>query len=806
MSILSFKANQAISLTSKKKSLVTNLCKLSFSASIVLSAFCIGSIITIQSAQASTCSCDQGKLYTIDIEELNGIHPHQLTLKANNAYYQLVDDKGSIIQDKLYNINAYEDGRIIAKRNGLFGALDASGNMTLDFKYDEIEALDNGFYQLTEYFGSKPATAIATASGNWLYPASGTFDKNTQVDYLYADKVNNITYFTISKNGKHGLINDKNQTLIAPIYDELTLLDTCPNERLFMKAVMGGKTGLIDQYQTIVVPFAENIDIESFNEDKQIFSVKSYKTKPNDYADNDTVVSEKLINGKGLLFIHSDSGIKRLNDNLYEYEKSGKYGMVDNNGVIVLPANSDGRITHLKDNLYVHKTSGKYGIINDNGTIVLPASFDDISGSYGATILIIKNQKTGILSEDDDNNLKIGTFYDDLEPYYSITYTLSEIENQALKTDEYSNEENEGHTGYYIAELNDQFGLVNSNNKVLIPIIYDELSVFEHFIKVKKDNKYGLLTENNDIIKPPIFDDITPLNDSHGDSIGMVFTKDHQQQLTNKFGHVITVFSDYRFVSDKLYELDNMSVIEKNGKYGLFSVKDKKVITPPIYEDMFDKIYNNSILAQLDGQKVLIDTSGKILIDDLSQYTEIFRLNDSDKIKVKTKDDKYGLIDYAGKTIIAPIYDSIATTRLSNDYVDMWSEKQVTRSIERYIVEKNGKHGIFDFNGKLITPIAYNHIQSIVYPAYFLVKKDEINDENIDSVETINFGLMNPAGKLVLEMKYDAIVSNYYESEGRIYAIDTHKNSVDTYDKTLKFLETQNLTAFEANNEWYKQQ
>lgn len=496
--------------------------------------------------------------------------------------------------------------------------------------------------------------------------------------------------------------------------------------------------------------------------------MKSYKTKPDDYADNDTVASEKLINGKGLLFIHSDSGIKHLNDNLYEYEKSGKYGIVDNNGVIVLPANSDGRITHLKDNLYVHKKLGKYGIINDNGTIILPESFDGISGSYGATILMIKNQKIGILSEDDDNNLKTDTFYDDLEPYYGTTYTLSEIENQALKTDEYNNEEYEGRTGYYIAELNDKFGLVDSNNKVLIPIVYDELSAFEHFIKVKEDNKYGLITENNDIIKPTIYDDITSLNDLHGDSIGMVFTKDHQQQLTNKFGHVLSDFSDYRFVNDKLDYLDNMSVIEKNGKYGLFSFKEKKVVIQPVYEDMYERIYNDSILAQLNGRKVLINTSGK--------------------------------------TIIAPIYDSIEISKLSDDYVDMWSEDKIENLIERYIVEKNGKYGIFDFNGKLITPIAYTHIQSILYPAYFLVTKDEVNDENIDSAETISFGLMNPEGKLVLEMKYDAIVHNYYNPEGKIYAIDAHQNSVDIYDKTLKFLETQNLTTFEANNEWYKQQ
>lgn len=786
--------NQAASVKSKKKSLVSNICRLSLSVSIALGTVLAVSIATPQSAQASTCSCSQGGLYTVDIEELNNSHPHQLTLKDNNAYYQLVDDKGSVIQDKLYDISAYEDGRIVAKRNGYFGAIDMTGNVVLDFKYDEIEALDNGFYQLTQYFGSKPATAIATASGNWLYPASGAFDKNTQVDYLYTDKVNQITYFTASKNGKHGLINDKQQTLIAPIYDELTLLDTCPNERLFIKAVMGGQTGLIDQHQKVVVPFAKNIDIKNFNEDKQLFSVTSYAAKRDSYFDNDTAVSETIINGKGMVVINSDGSIKDLNDDLYEY-----------------------------------KVSGKYGIIDRSGVIILPASFDHIFSSYDAPILVTQNQKMGVLTKNDDDSLKVDSFYDHLEPLYDITYTLSEIENQALKSDEYDENASEEQTTSavddtseienisesirynpstvsYIAQLNHKFGLVDSTNKVLIPIIYDELSFFEGFIKVKKDNKYGLLTANNDIIKPPIFDDVTPLNDSHGDSINMVFTQDHQQQLTNKFGSALTELSDYRFVSDKLYALDNMSVIEKDGKYGLFSLKDRKVIIQPIYEDMYERIYSNSILAQLNGKKVLIDTSGKMLIDDLSQYTDITRSDDSDNIEVKTKEDKYGLIDYAGKTIIAPIYDSLEIAKLSDDYVNVWSANDIEHSIERYIVEKNGKYGVFDLNGQLIVPIKYTHIKSILYPPYFLVTTDEnIDDENMDSADTVKFGLMDSAGKLVLKMKYDAIVPNYYDPEGKLYGINTHHNSVDIYDKTLKRLETQNLTTFAANNEWYDQ-
>ena len=146
------------------------------------------------------------------------------------------------------------------------------------------------------------------------------------------------------------------------------------------------------------------------------------------------------------------------------------------------------------------------------------------------------NQKIGIVTKGADSKLKVSEFYDGLELSEDSTYTLHEIESQLLKNEEDASTEEEviyeatsaeeateeadntlGATLYnpsnssYIAQINHKFGLVDSNNKVLIPIIYDELSYFNRFIKVKKDNKYGLLTDNNETVKALIYDDITPL-------------------------------------------------------------------------------------------------------------------------------------------------------------------------------------------------------------------------------------------------------------------------------------------------------
>ncbi len=789
---------------SNLNSIITKLRQLTWNISITSALFAIASIVAIPSAHAEYCNCNEGKIYTIDIAELNAAHPKQFNLELNNAYYQLVDNNGKVIQDKLYDVTPYEDGRIVAKRGGYYGVIDATGKVVIAFEYDEIELLANGFYQLAQYFGSQPATAIADNSGDWLYPASGAFEKNTQVDHFYRNKTKGVTYFKVLKDGKYGLINSRKQTLIRPTYDEMELLNTSAHERLFIKATLKHKVGLIDQYQKVIIPFSENTTIENFNEDKQLFSVKSYVPQGDGnigHLNRETVTAESLINANGETLIKSESSIRLLNSELYEYKDADKYGIVDRNGVILLLAEFD--------HLYSQYSQ------------------------YNAPILAARDQKIAIIVKDNQQRLVVDTFYDALELTYD-TYTLSEIQNQTVHdTNDANSDEKVSDEGpdsatstvritkqanselqantynpnntHYIARKDYKFGIVDSQNKIVVPLIYDELSYFESFIKVKKGSKYGLLTNNNETIKPLIHDDIVPLSDSNGtrDNIGIVFTKDNQQQLTDKFGSILTPFSDYRFVENKLQYLDNMSVIEKQGKYGLFSVTDKKIIVQPIYEDFFERIYNDSILAQLDGKKVLIDISGNILVDDLSQYAEIKRSSKENNIVVKTYDDKYGVIDYQGETIIPAAYESLELQELSNSYDAIWGENK--ESILFYVAEKKGKYGIFDHSGKRVAPIAYSYIQSLTYPPYFLVGREHnAGSEDDDDTQNSNLGLMDSTGKLVVAMDYQRIINNPYDPEGKLYVIDTQKKVVKTYDKNATLIDTQNLQAFKKTNEWYK--
>lgn len=772
------------------KPTIITLRKLTLGALMTSAVFAIAAMVIMPAAYAEYCNCNEGKLYSIEITELNASHPKQFELKLSHAYHQLIDNTGQVIQDKLYDIAAYEDGRIVAKRNGYYGVIDATGKVVVAFEYDEIELLANGFYQLTQYFGSQPATAIADNSGDWLYPASGAFEKNTQVNYLYSDKTSGVTYFKTFQDGKYGLINSQKQALIHPLYDKLELLNTCPNERLFIKATLNQKVGLIDHYQKVIIPFSQNTTIENFNEETLLFSVKSYVPQGEGnigHLNRDTVIAESLINADGETLIKSESSIRLLNSGLYEYKDSDKYGIIDSNAVILLPAQFD--------HLYSQYSQ------------------------YNAPILAAQAQKIGIVVKNNQQELVVDTVYDGLELSYD-TYTLSEIQGQTLDdTDaaysedsaiDYTTSELKAPTynpdnKHYIARKDHKFGIVDSQSQIVIPIIYDELNYFENFIKVKKEGQYGLLTSNNEIIKPTIYDDIVSLSDSNGtrDNIGLVFTKDNQQQLTDKFGSILMPFSNYRFVENKLQYLDNMSVIEKHGKYGLFSVADKKIIVAPLYEDFFERIYNDSILAQLDGKKVLIDTSGNILTDDLSQYAEIRRSSHNNEILVKTYDDKYGVIDYRGKTIIRAAYDSLELQELSDSYSAIWGENK--EPMVFYVAQKGGKYGIFDDSGKAIAPLSYSYIQSLTYPPYFLVSKEHnASSDGNDDNQNSNLGLMDSTGKLVIAMDNLRIIRNHYDLEGKLYAINDKKNIVKIYDNSAKLIDTQDLKIFKATNEWHE--
>lgn len=760
--------------------------------SLIASILFSSALATSTAAMADSCSCsDDSSVTTVSIEESNEAHPNQLTLTPSNAYYQLKDQNGQILQDRLYDVTPYPDGKMIAKRDGKYGLISTQGELIFDFQYDGIEILPADLYLLYRQQGAGYSSALVRSANDWLYPASGKFVANTGIEQLYYDQTNSIGYYRTSDNGKSGLINDQKQTLIANQYDEVELLDTCPNERLFMTVKVGDKTGLIDQNQKFVVPLASNQMIENFNEDEQIFKVSKYANEA--YSTEPTIISEKLIKGSGQTLIQSDSTIQSVVSNLYQYSYDKKYGL-----------------------------------INSKAEIIAPASFDYISSDSYSAPVVTRNDKQGILRKDDNTQqLLVSKYYDQLQEAYTEDKTLEQLRMPDSEEEAYS-EEASAEAAYdeaaydeaayaedeiiidateevivdaedseleldenynfqdtlFIAKNNNRYGLIDSYDQVRIPFLYDDIQLSSNILLVKKDQKYGLLTTHNETVVGVLYDNIETMYDAEDDLIYKI-TQGEQQGIINSVGEKLYPLSPYQIVDDSENGISRYTIIGSNGKYGLLNDNASSILIPAEYEKIDRELSNKNIIAQKNGKKVLIDTFGQVIPIDLSPYTEISDLDATDNLLVTDNSARQGVINSNGKVLIAPKYDAVTAIPLGY-YTD--------DSKTYYMIELDGYYGLLDTSGKTIIRPKYTDMSPLYYSAYL-----RVSDSKFDS-ETIKVGLVDDKGRVVKSFKYDAIEENYYGEDEQIALIMMIDNDVEIYDTKLKLIKKMSLEEYQQSS------
>lgn len=742
--------------------------------------FLISAMAASQSVLANSCSCDNSAIPTVSIEESNDAHPNQLTLESNNAYYRLIDQNGKILQDRLYDVTPYPDGRIAAKRDGRVGLISAKGQLLFGFDYDDIEVLPADLYILSKHLGARTMNALVKADiNNWLYPVSGKMKDNINIESLYYDETNSIGYFKVTENGKVGLISDQKQTLIPIVYDELELLDTCPNERLFMTAKMGNKTGLIDQYQQFIVPLTRDQTIENYNEDAQIFKVRKYTHDT--YTNEDSFISEALIKGKGQMLLTSDTPIENLTGNLYRFSRDGKYG-----------------------------------VINEAADVLLPAIYEHISSSWDMPLVVTYEGKQGIVRQDESNKqLVVKQYYDQLISTDTTDQTLMQLRSPPAEDievdDAYERVEDEVEIeaeaeesvasamdyhfedNLYIAKANNKFGLVDSKDTIRMPFLYDEITEYANVLLVKRNQKYGLLTTHNETIVPISFDDISLLKENETGSLHRV-AQGGKQGVIDAVGRQVLPLSELRFAIDKMDELASLPIIEKNGKYGWLNDDLNTIKVAPDFEDIKEIMSNGTYIAQKDGKKVLIDADGKVLSTDLSQYDYINDLYSTNMLRVVDKNGKQGVINNKGEIIVALNYDGIGVLNFSNNtdhngYIDSKTNKNSEQEKNYYMVELDEKYGLLDENGKTLIEVKYPMMSSLYYSPYLIVA-------NFDA-ENPKFGLINSTGKVVKGFDYDEIFDDRSYENHNIYMINTDKEVVEIYDSNLKLVKKMSSQEYE---------
>lgn len=302
-------------------------------------------------------------------------------------------------------------------------------------------------------------------------------------------------------------------------------------------------------------------------------------------------------------------------------------------------------------NLLKYKQNGKWGLIDLNGNIVVKPEYEEIEGlsCKEGELLVKKDGKYGVINNKGVELIKNKYDYISGDEYYT--------ENKNYKF-----------SGYIVGEKTqngNRYGYIKNNQKVLLNTEYSEI------IRIG-----GIKGENTD------------------KDIFITATKNGQMGLMKNKKKII----DFKYQDLNYSGVDNLFILTKGTKVGVYNSKGKKVIN--IKYDVVT-IEDDYIYTKKGEEEQYFDLNGKEISKDTIKEASTSQNDEEEKIAAnlvnpniipKEKNGKWGFVDKNSKLIVDYIYDEVT-------------------SVNKYGfagIKKNGKWGSIDEKGKVIQEPKYN--------------------------------------------------------------------------------------------------
>lgn len=366
------------------------------------------------------------------------------------------------------------------------------------------------------------------------------------------------------------------------------------------------------------------------------------------------------------------SRLEYCGEGLFGFESNGKFGYMDANQKIIIPATLDLKLTSgepipaFKNGLAAVRSNGKYGVIDSKGKLVVPYDYNSIT-------LYSKSKNVALVTKKENNK----TFY----------------------------------------------GLLSTQNKVLIPVEYDDLSVDSNLVTVSQNYKYGLMDITGKKILPLEY----KLVNTFSKSAAVKFEKDNKVGFTDSKGNLL--FEKPKSVFNLYACFEGMILCGVNGKYGFLDMKGNEVIvTKYEYADNF--LSNGLARVRLSNADTrykslygYINKKGDVVIPIKYEYIGIF--DGAVTIAQDPETNRYGFLDKTNKWVVKPIYlgrgdgfdeNGCAWLKATDDqyhYINKAGKdfgsldslgKNTCRFIDGYAVQANTNYPyvLIDQNGKTI--------------------------------------------------------------------------------------------------------
>lgn len=409
----------------------------------------------------------------------------------------------------------------------------------------------------------------------------------------------------------------------------------------------------------------------------------------------------------------------------------------------------------------------KWGAINTNlETVIKPISDQPLKFNNGMAV-IKQGDKSGLINNE-------GAFI--IEPIYETINPIIAFQYE---------------TQYISATKDSKNCLYNKNGDLVLDLKYEDIMpIGDNVFAVKKDGLYGLIN-----IERQMSSEFNYLSiDAVSNGMAIFIINEEQDYLygyLNELGEEIipaiynsgTQFtSNYAYVTDKkngkvidvngnvLSQGDFENIYQNIGEYALVSKDLKWGIINKNCEYIVDPKYNlivppfeaeDPIVVQNIGEGAgYIDLYGNIIVDLIYDQTYPFK-NGYGEVK---ENNKYGMVDDMGNTILHTNYDKIKCTTI-NDV---------------FILKNEGKTGLFK-KSEIIFDIVYDDIKIFDNEGLAILIKNDIkiladlegniikdniaiNDMHLGFSEGLlavksndKWGFIDKAGEIIIPYTYDDV-------------------------------------------------
>lgn len=396
------------------------------------------------------------------------------------------------------------ESNFIVKADGKYGLLSANGTFLLPLEYDDVYVSN----QSIGYFGFSQQGKhgiVDSKSGQILlkptYDIKIIFEMNEPYAEVELDEKvgvinarmevfiplihddyfrNNSGLFCLKKNGYFGFYDFKGTLIIPFDYQEVGYVSKKTNR---MPLKRNGKWGAVDFTGKTII----NFEYDTFGGFSSGLAVVS-KNDRYGYVD---------LNGKVVIPLQFDDADYFENKVAFvgkiQSNETMRYGLINKKGKMITDFKYDSFLESFYDGFSLVQKAGKWGVVNEKGVEIIPVQYDE---------------------EEIDTE-----FYAEVQTYIKITHNnLVQVYNTQgtpqLESGFEAVESLEMDSNLRLVQVykNGLTGLVElGTKKVVIPCIYTEIQLYDfeygHFVRVVKDENIGVWDLNlRKLVVPAIFD------------------------------------------------------------------------------------------------------------------------------------------------------------------------------------------------------------------------------------------------------------------------------------------------------------